>query len=485
MASTPDVDGALLDGALRVTAEVREGEYGAKVAAVEPGGAEFIPLVERHGTPLNLLWTWTSPNLEFATVFLGVLAVAAFGQSFPAAVVAIVLGTAAGSVSHGVLSARGPELGVAQMIVGRVPFGFSGNALPAGLNAVVAGIGWFAVNSVSGAFALNALFGVPKLGSLVIVVVAQVTIAFLGHNFIHSFERWVFPLLGIVFVVACLTIAARSHPGALTANPTSNPVGAFLLTVGTSFGYAAGWNPYAADYTRYLAPEVSKKLTGRYAGLGVFVSCTVLEIAGALSVSLSDDPVGQPTAAFTSSLPGWLAKLTLFAIAIGAISANAINVYSGAMSFLALGIRIPLRLARAIVAAAFSVLGFGLAWNGLSDAGHKYEAFLLVIAYWVGPWLAVMFVDQWLRRGHRVDGFLFDRSHNPFAGWVAMLVGMVVSIWLFSHQEDYVGPIAKGNPAWGDVTFEIGFVIAAVLYIVLFRLQRDRTDEVLVVPGRR
>jgi len=29
-----------------------------------------------------------------------------------------------------------------------------------------------------------------------------------------------------------------------------------------------------------------------------------------------------------------------------------------------------------------------LAWSGLQDAGSKYESFLLVIAYWIGPWLA-------------------------------------------------------------------------------------------------
>ena len=31
--------------------EVREGTYGEKIIAVEPGGAEFIPLNERHGRP--------------------------------------------------------------------------------------------------------------------------------------------------------------------------------------------------------------------------------------------------------------------------------------------------------------------------------------------------------------------------------------------------------------------------------------------------
>ncbi len=41
--------------------------YGDRVVAVEPGGIEVIPLDERHGQPRQLLWTWTSPNMEFAT----------------------------------------------------------------------------------------------------------------------------------------------------------------------------------------------------------------------------------------------------------------------------------------------------------------------------------------------------------------------------------------------------------------------------------
>jgi hypothetical protein len=71
------------------SAPERAGSYGERALAVEPGGAEFIPLSERHGTPIQLLWTWTSPNMEFATIFVGVLAVAGFGLSFWTAVLAI------------------------------------------------------------------------------------------------------------------------------------------------------------------------------------------------------------------------------------------------------------------------------------------------------------------------------------------------------------------------------------------------------------
>src|ERR1700727_400364 len=120
--------------------EVREGTYGEKIIAVEPGGAEFIPLNERHGRPLNLFWTWTSPNMEFATIFVGVLGVAAFGLSFWEAFLAIVIGTGLGGISQGLLSQEGPLFGVPQMVLSRLGFGYWGNVLPGGLNSITAGI---------------------------------------------------------------------------------------------------------------------------------------------------------------------------------------------------------------------------------------------------------------------------------------------------------------------------------------------------------
>src|ERR1700751_4747256 len=122
--------------------EIREGTYGDKVIAVEPGGAEFIPLNERHGRPLQLFWTWTSPNMEFATIFVGILGVAVLGLSFWETFLAIVLGPAFGSLALGVLSTAGPRYGVPQMVLSRRGFGYWGNILPAGINALTAGIGW-------------------------------------------------------------------------------------------------------------------------------------------------------------------------------------------------------------------------------------------------------------------------------------------------------------------------------------------------------
>ena len=136
--SAPDHQtSSVLEAELPPGVVVREGTYGEKVASVEPGGAEFIPLNERHGKPLQLFWTWTSPNFEFATVFVGVIGVAFFGLNFWQAALALLVGTALGSVTQGLLSAEGPAHGVPQMVISRLGFGYWGNALPAGLVRVV------------------------------------------------------------------------------------------------------------------------------------------------------------------------------------------------------------------------------------------------------------------------------------------------------------------------------------------------------------
>src|ERR1700733_6690433 len=108
---------------------------------VEPGGIEAIPSSKRHGSPWQLLATWSAPNLEFATVFVGVIAIGFFGLSFKYAVLAIILGTAFGALTQGVLSTWGPREGLAQLVLSRTAFGNLGNILPAGINAIVAGLG--------------------------------------------------------------------------------------------------------------------------------------------------------------------------------------------------------------------------------------------------------------------------------------------------------------------------------------------------------
>jgi NCS1 family nucleobase:cation symporter-1 len=454
---------------MTATEPTTDGTYRDRIVAVEPGGNEFIAEADRHGKPSQLFWTWTSPNLEFATIFVGVLAVAVYGMSFWQAVAGIVIGTGLGALAHYFLSARGPLHGVPQMVLGRMAFGFKGNAVPAVLMSVTAGVGWFATNSVSGAYALAALFGIGPLVGLVIIVLVQTAFAFFGHNLVQAFEKYSFPVLAVIFAIASVVILTKAHVGAPAVAGGVGGLGGFLLTVGTAFGYAAGWTPYAADYTRYLPSTVSTSRTGLFASAGLFLSCAVLEIVGAASVTIGPALSENPTEAFTGELASPLAKATLLAIAIGAIAANSINIYSGAMAFVTIGVKLPAHIARALVTVFFGVAGFLVAWWALPDAAANYESFLLIIAYWIGPWLGVVFADQYLRRGQTIAGFLYDRSYANWNGLLSFVIGLVVSVVLFANQVKFTGYIAKAVPQLGDIAFFVGFLLAGGSYLLLCR----------------
>jgi NCS1 family nucleobase:cation symporter-1 len=480
---------------------VREGDYGERVATVEPGGVEYISLKERHGKPIDLFWTWLSPNLEFATVYVGVLGIAVFGLSFWQTAVAIVVGSALGSLTHWVLSSWGPKFGVPMMVESRGAFGFLGNILPAGLNAFTGTIGWFIVNSVSGAFALQALallinVNLPFAVTFLIIVVAQVAIATLGHNFIHVFERWALPLLGIVFALATIFIFTKANFGAPVN--TKAPVfvgefGSFTLLFTATFGYAAGWNPYAADYTRYLPPTTNRTMVGFWAAMGVFVSCVVIELAGAALATVAGTkwgPTDIPTVQLRVAMPDVLYYLTLLCIAIGAVAANAINIYSGTMSLVAVGIRemgLTLRQRRALLAVSAGVLGYiiGIVGQANVGPGSKYEFFLLLISYWIGPWLAVVLTDYWLRKGDYGDESIFyDTKHQRWQGVTAMAIGLVVSVWLFANNIIYTGVVPSANPGIGDITFIVGFVLTGVLYYA-FNMMSRRAPSPAGMAGSR
>jgi NCS1 family nucleobase:cation symporter-1 len=453
---------------------------------VEPGGIEAIPSSKRHGSPWQLLATWSAPNLEFATVFVGVIAVAFFGLGFWQAIAAIVIGNALGGATQGILSTWGPREGLAQLVLSRTAFGSRGNILPAAINALVAGIGWFAVNSVSGAFALSLLIpALPTWASLIIIVILEIVLAFVGHDLVQLFERYASVILGVIFLIAVIAVFGSAHAAIGGHGSNGFSFGGFTLTVAAAFGYAAGWNPYASDYSRYLPRATSTKKIFWAAGLGNFVSCTILMAGGAAAATLAGYNPGNPTDSFVAAsvMPFWVREITLVAIAVGAIAANALNVYSGAMSFLAVGIKIPFALRRAIVALGFGVIGFFVALSALKDAGTSYTNFLLVIAYWIAPWLGVVFVDRLLRRGTSITDFVPDKAHyRNWGGPIAFVVATVISIWLFSNQTFYTGLITKATTgsakfaisAIGDLTAIVGFVLAGVIYYILFKALKPK-----------
>ena len=425
---------------------------------IEEKGIEVVTLQETHGNPKAVFGLWMAANIEFATLTTGALATGWLGLSFAAALTAIILANLIGGLVLALFSTFGVQYGLPQMIQGTNWFGRLGNKLPSLLN-FFGGFSWFAVNTIAGAYALQYFFGGNILVGVVLLSVVQVAIAFVGHDLIQAAEKYLVYVLVLAFLA--LTVLAVKHLGlSVPENVKAEAAvggfsGAFILTLSIMVGYVVGWIPYSSDYTRYLRTEANaagvKKTVFTHAFFGIFISCVWIEALGALigaSISFT-----KPSDLFADWIPEWFKVPFLIAVILGTISANIINIYSATLSALALGIKIKQHIAALITGAIGTVISLLAAANFIKN----YEDFLLVLGYWTVPWIAVTLLCHLTSRVSRLP------ISAAFVAWVAT-IGIS---WPFYNQALYTGPFALKYPQFGDSTFIVSFIAAAVLYLVL------------------
>lgn len=500
--------------------------YKDQVLEIEPLGTEFVPPEERHGTARSLFGLWFSANAEIATWMVGLFTVALYGTGFRDAAIGIVAGNILGFGLLGILSTFGPRYGVPQMVASRLAFGWSGNALPAGLS-FLAGVGWFAINTIFGAYALQSVTGMNYFFSLGLMLVLQIVLAVYGYNMIHAFERVAAVLLAIGFLVLGAATFTKAHFAA-GFNPhapvsAGGAVGGLLFAAALGFSYATGWVPCAADYSRYLPAATNPRSIWLWSFLGCAVPCIILEIMGAATVTAVgnvDLSSASPTQAINTLLgSGLVAKIVLLTVVLGTLTSNCMNLYSGAMAALVvkfpfarwreplataaifafltalvlwsahagviaivacsvvigavIGIVAHYRLERWRAAIFVGLIGAFIATGGghPDETAKLYTNFLLLLSYWAAPWAAVVFVD-WLarRRKFYVAGDAFATQPGVKAGTYAWLLGIAASL-PFWQQEWFTGPFAATHPQYGDLSYYVGFLAAAAAMALLQRKQ--------------
>jgi len=448
--------------------------YKDQILEVEPTGIEPVADDQRHGAPIHLFGVWFSANAEIATWMVGLLICALYGTDLRSAIYGIVIGNVVGFGLLGVLSILGPKYGAPQMVVARLAFGKNGNAAPATL-AFVAGVGWFAINTVFGAYALESITGFNYFLSLGLMLLLQIVLAVYGYNLIHVFERvsmWLLAagftlLLFVTFSKANFNVAFDPHAPIAVGGALAG----FIYATALAFSYATGWIPAAADYSRYLPSSSSPRAVWWYSFLGCAVPCIVLEIVGAATVSAVprvDLSQAIPTDAISILLgSGLVAKLVLATVVLGTLTANCMNLYSGALAAL---VAFRVKIKRPIAALVVGVLGALIATGGghPKEMAAGYTNFLLLLSYWASPWAAVLLVDWWQRGAKRADVLAQPDWHAGFWAW---LIGLAASV-PFWNQALYTGPFAKAYPQFGDLSYYVGFVVAALAMLALVRAKR-------------
>jgi NCS1 nucleoside transporter family len=443
----------------------------------EVTGIERVEEHDRaHTQLLDTMWLWWSANSVVATVALGSLSFF-FGLGFWGTVGVIVVFNALGTLPVAFLSTLGPKTGLAQMPLSRFAFGLQGAKIPAIFNAIAC-IGWSAVNALIGSSLLVAWSGgvLPNWAALLILAALTTIVSVFGYFIVHRYERfaWIpmFLLFGYVFY------AASPHFNvAIPASVTGMALFSSVMTFGGAiFGFAVGWTSYAADYTRRqpAATPASKVFT--YAFLGVTIPCIVLETLGALLATSLGPKDSLPDAGTLISHnigAGAVASVVILLLAFSTIANNVPNDYSFALSLQVLGVKISRWVLTLLGAVAYIAIAFMLQAN----FNLNLEGFLLLIAYWLGGYSIISFLEDRFRKGNYPVQDYENASKLPagIAAVVAMLVGLVVAALGVNQAATigYEGPLAK-MLADADIGFPLAIVVTGILYFILRKWEMAR-----------
>ena len=277
-------------------------------------------------------------------------------------------------------------------------------------------------------------------------------IAIYGYATVMAMERVVAVIVSVLItglLVFVLPQVNWAHPAAAEM-AGSTTIGTWLLALAAMFAGPLSWANYASDYSRYLPETTNWKKVALYSGLGMGIANLLGCFIGALLATLVDmsDPLGN----VPQILPAWYAVVFLVAVLIGAIANNVLNLYTAGLGLLALRVRAPRWVAVLIIGLIASVLTY-IAIFGYNFM-DLYAQWLILISDFLSPWVAILLVDYWLRRGRSDVGALHTWGSGVYwfrngINWPVLgiyLLGIVASL-AFSNSR--CGPVRWLSTIWG------------------------------------
>ncbi|HZU14822.1 MAG TPA: cytosine permease [Chloroflexota bacterium] len=440
------------------------------IGHVEARGIERVPEAERNHTRIWELGTlWFSANFVLSTVITGSLA-PFFGLGTADSILAILIFNALGIIPVAFFSTLGPKLGLRTMTISRFAFGWRGGQLTALFN-IAAALGWSVVNTMIGASLFSDVVGWPYWLGVILIAAATSAVSIYGYKYVHGYERWAWVPLAITFLI--LAVVAAPHMHAVPTPTWSLAFVAGWLTYGGAIlGFAIGWSSYSSDYSTYMPENVPAARVFWWTFAGEFLACVLLELFGlALTTWLPKDAGASSLLVGGAGPLGRFGSFLLLLIVASVVANNIPNDYSLALTTQVLGrwwMHVPRWALTGVGAVVYCIVAILLGAN----VSTTLTNFLLLIAYWLGPWSVILMIEHFRFRHGRYNVQAWDNPRALPLGWAALasfLIGLI-GVVLGANQTEFQGPIAK---AFGgmDLGFELGIIFAAVAYLILRPLE--------------
>jgi NCS1 nucleoside transporter family len=448
---------------------------------IETHGIERVsPATRAHMRIFDNFTMWLSANLVISTVALGGLASVIFGLGFWDGLAIIILFNALGTLPVAFFSTLGPRLGLRQMTISRFSFGWVGAIIMAIFN-VAACIGWSAVNVIIGGQLVAALSNgaIPAWAGILIIAALTTLVSIYGYRYVHRYERYAWMPMALIFIIILIVSAPHFQIIPTPAFGAASIAG-LVSFGGAIYGFATGWSSYAADYNVNQPEDTPVSRVFWLTFLGVFIPCVLLETFGLLltSVPALHGLLGGDLLAGSVKPLGGFGTLIIAFLALSVIANNIPNDYSLGLSMQVLGKWFQ-HVNRAVWTLIGAIVYIIVALLASANFGRTLEGFLLLIAYWLGPWAIILLLEHFVfRRGkYNVDDWNTPGKLPP--GWAAIvslaigLVGVALGVAQVVNNTPVVGPIAHlVNPPYGmDVGFELGLVCAGIAYLILRRVE--------------
>ncbi|AZE80982.1 Cytosine/purine/uracil/thiamine/allantoin permease family protein [Pseudomonas synxantha] len=454
---------------------------------VETRSIDYVPRHERHGKVWHQAPFWFTGNFVLTTMVTGFTG-AALGLSLMYAIMAIVIGVCLGTFAMAFHANQGPRMGLPQMVQSRAQFGLRGAIVPF-IAVVFVYIGFNVFNVILATDAINTVLPGERAPWYALMIILAVIIAVVGHDLLHTVQRWLTYVMISVFTV--LTVAAL-----MSLQADSAVVGAhfswsaFLIQLSAAAGYQISYAVYVSDYSRYLPHTTPTRSVVTWTYLGAAGSALWLMSLGAFLASAlpSPDAIASVQAVGNQVIPGFGTFTVLIAVP-ALVGIMAVNCYGAMLTgisaidgFISIKPRLKSRIIGiSLVAAVIFVIALSIPESYL----HSFNNFVLLMLYFLVPWTAVNLADYYaVRKGRYAISDLFNPGgiygRWSSAGLTAYFLGIAAMV-PFMSLGFYQGPVALWLGG-ADIAFVVGLVVSAATYCIMAR-RLDHARETRAVEA--